>query len=339
MPESPSNFRKRFLVLVMPKFFFLAAIFLLVSCNNHEETEPVLTKAPYNTLTDSIKLEPNNADLYYRRGVLLYQNEQKGLAAADLRKAWNITPKEQYALSLTTLLRDKNADSAILFLQGAIDRYPNSIALHIGLARGYQQKGDLQKALTICNQLLSAFPNQLDALLLKAELLKGLNQTDEEIATLEKAYSYAPLDKEVAYKLAFDYAETKNSKVLTLTNNLSKIDSLAAEPYYFKGIYFSNMNNSAEAIRSFDKAIQKDFYFLNAHINKGIVYYDNKQFNYALKTFALVAKISPSNDEAYYWLAKTQEALGDKQNAKANYQRAYALNKENTEAKAATDKL
>lgn len=319
-------------------FLFITS---LVACTGNDDQNTLLKQSPYNVLTDSIKQQPANSELYYRRGVLLYQNDQKNLAALDLRKAWQLHPKEEYALSLTTLLREKNADSAIVFLQKAIDQFPNSISLHVGLARGYQQKGDLFEAIKILDQMLAAIPNQIDALLLKSEIAKQLNNQTEAISSLEKAYSYAPFDKEIAYRLAFEYAETKNPKVLALADSLTKYDSIdaKAEPYYFKGVYFSNIGKSSEAIKSFNDAIQHDYYFLNAYINKGIVYYDLKQYQEALKTFQLAATISPSFDEAYYWLGKTQEILGDKQNAKLNYQRAYGLNKENVEAKKAADRL
>ncbi|MBL0270139.1 MAG: hypothetical protein IPP99_16150 [Chitinophagaceae bacterium] len=43
--------------------------------------------------------------------------------------------------------------------------------------------------------------------------------------------------------------------------------------------------------------------------------------------------ISPSFLSAYYWIAKCQEALGKKEEAKVNYLRAYELDKSMKEAK------
>ncbi|MDP9230026.1 MAG: tetratricopeptide repeat protein, partial [Bacteroidota bacterium] len=86
-------------------------------------------------------------------------------------------------------------------------------------------------------------------------------------------------------------------------------------------------------------AIQHDYNFLDAHLDKGTIFYDEKKYNEALKTFQLVATISPTNADAYFWMAKCQEALNQKEEAKLNYQRAYGLDKSLTEAKEAADKL
>ena len=83
----------------------LILTFLYFSCANETETDSILNDPPFNILTDSIRQIPQNADLYYRRGVLLYQNEEKHLAEADLEKAWELDKKEAYALSLTTVLK------------------------------------------------------------------------------------------------------------------------------------------------------------------------------------------------------------------------------------------
>ena len=316
-------------------------ITVLSACTNAENASTLLSKEPYNKLTDSIEQAPNKADLYYKRGVLLYQNNEVAYAQSDLQKAWALEPTEEHALSLTTLLAKKHSDSAINFLQSALQRLPQSVALQVSLARGYQQKGNLQQALTQCNQVLAQHPNSIDALLLKADLLKTLNQESEALETLERAYRLAPFDAELVHNLAFAYAETRNSKVLALADSLiaSDITGIHAEPYYFKGLFYANTGNRTEALKQLDAAIQHDYYFLDAYMEKGQLYYNNKQYAEALKTFQLATTVTPTFADAYYWLGKTKEAMGDKKEAKLDYQRAYGLDKSLTEAKQAADKL
>ena len=89
----------------------------------------------------------------------------------------------------------------------------------------------------------------------------------------------------------------------------------------------------------FNQAIQHDYYFLDAYMEKGSLFYNAKNYEEALETFELAAKVSPTFAEAYYWMGKTKEALGQKEEAKLDYQRAYGLDKTLTEAKQAADKL
>ncbi len=326
----------------MLKSFFIAAIvFVITACGNGEQKQSTLNEAPYAALTDSIEQSPKNAELHYKRGILLYEKGEAALAKTDIEKAWSLAGKEEYALSLARLLGEKNPDSAIVFLEGVIPENERSIALKISLAKAYVAKKDLSKALELCNALITAYAGGLDALLLKAEILSQQEKWTEATTVLEQAYTLAPFDAELAHNLAYRYAEAKNSKVLLLADSLQKADvqNIHAEPLLFKGIYYYNIKNYNTALQFFDKAIVKDYAFLDAHMYKGQTLFDQKKYTDAAKTFRLVTTISPTYAEGYYWLAKTNEAEGDKAEAKLNYQRSIGLDKTLTEAKAATDRL
>ena len=320
----------------------LLPLSLMTACSdNQEQDDKLLTQPPFQSLTDSIEQFPKNPELYYRRGVLLYQNNQVGYAEKDLRAAWNLQPKEEYALSMTTLLRQKSADSAIVFLDQALQKLPNSISLQIGLARGYQNKNNLDQALAICTKIISQYPNQLDALILRSELLQAKGKTKEALASLETAFAYAPNDLPLGYELAYQYAEARNPKALALTNALMKADQTesVAQAYYIQGVYHDKTGAKEEAVKNFDEAIRANYNFMDAYRDKGIVYYEQKKYAEALKTFQLALTISPATAEFHYWVGKTEEATGNKNEAKLAYQRAYGLDKSLTEAKEAADKL
>ena len=326
----------------MFKTFITVLALLIVACSNSNLREDkILTEEPYKSLTDSLKITNSDPELYYRRGVLLYQDEQFKLARTDIEKAWSLQKKEDYALSLATIMRRSNEDSAILFLQKAIETIPNSIALKISLARGYQKKNNLEKALEICNNVISEYPNQIDALVLKSELLKSKGNFTDALISLERAYIYAPFDVELVHTLAFDYAEAKNPKALKLADSLIRNDmnEIHPEPYYFKGVYYMNTGNEAEALTQFDLAIRRDYYFLDAYMEKGQIYFKRKNYNEAIKTFQLATTITPTFADAYLWIGKAQEALGKNADAKLNYQRAYGLDNSLTEAKEAAGRL
>jgi tetratricopeptide (TPR) repeat protein len=325
-------------------FFLLICCIAFGGCtsNKNSKGNEILSQPPYDKISDSIDKAPKNAPLYLRRGTLLYSNGEIGLAENDLRTAWQLDPKEEeYALRLTTILKQRNADTAIAFLQDALKKLPTSIGLQILLARGYQSKNQLEKSLAICNDVIKKYPGQLDALTLKAEILKQQNKNDEALLVLQQAYTYAPGDVELVHQLAFEYAEAKNPKALSLADSLIKVDveKRHAEPYYFKGLYHENKGNYTEAIKYFDEAIQHDYNFLDAYLDKGQTYYDQKKYSDALKTFHLTTTVFPSEALPYYWIGKTQQALGKNEEAKLNYQRAYGLDKSLTEAKDSADRL
>ena len=312
-----------------------------IGCNDKDSNDSLLKSTTYATLTDSIQEAPQDATLYYRRGVLLYQNEQFAFAQNDLKKAWQLSPNEKHALSLATLLEKKHPDSALLFLQTAGKELPQSIAIQISLAKNWHAKAQHQKALEITTAILQQHPNSIDALLLNADLMRAMSQPQAALSALEQAYVLAPDDAEIVHNLAFEYAEAKNSKALTLADSLIRADinAIHAEPYFFKGLYYENMGNTAEALKQMDAAISHDYYFLDAHMEKGQILYNEKRFADALKAFQLANTISPSFAEGFYWLGKTKEAMGNKAEAKLDYQRAHGLDKTMLDAKTAADKI
>ena len=313
-------------------------------CGNKTAESPysgILDQAPYRALTDSIRDEPGKAELYFKRAVLLNQNELIEPALADFNRAWTLHPEEKYALGVSTIWLEKNPDSAIIFLDKALKQFPQSFLLQLGLARAYVAKNRLDEALIICEQVLETNPGHVDVLKMKADLLDKKGNTEEAISTLEKAYQLTPYDVELNYILALKYAETKNSRVLRLCDSLIRKDSAGArgEPYYYKGIYYSNLGQRSAALEQFNQAIQRDFYLLDAYIEKGSILYDQKKFREALTVFQLANNISATFPDAYYWMGKSQEALGQKAEAKLNYERALGLDKSFIKAKEAAERL
>ena len=326
--------------------FFIQSIFItfvITSCNNSNDSSPdeeLLSRPPYADLTDSIHQDPSDPDLYFRRGMLLYKNSNNPPALRDLQKAWSINQKEQYAIAISNILLDK-PDSAVSFLQDALKMLPQSIPLHINLIQAYADDQKTAEALAICDKVLQQHPDQVAVLMMRSDLLEQKNDTLGSIHALEQAYRFAPANENLCYNLAFKFAQVKNPKTLTLCDSLLRTDTVEkkAEPWYFKGIYYSNLNDRTKALECFNKAIQSDYSFLDSYMDKGQLLYDQKKYAEALTVFQTALKVSATFAGAYYWVGKCQEAMDKREDARLNYQRAYGLDKSLTEAKEAADRL
>ncbi|NTS41134.1 tetratricopeptide repeat protein [Flavisolibacter sp. BT320] len=232
---------------------------------------------------------------------------------------------------------EKNVAQNIPSQQKTMD----SIATQINAARSLQESGQTARALAIADSMLQKFPGQLDAIGIKAEILKEQGKNEEALALLEKAYTLQPRDKETAYNLAYEYAEAKSPKALSLTDTLIKYDKTetVARAWYIKASYFRNLGNEKEALRYYDSSAVADYNFLDTYLDKGQLQFEQKKFEAALRTFATGQKLSPGTADFYFWVAKTQQAMGNTGDAKMNYERAFALDKSMTEAKAAAEAI
>jgi tetratricopeptide (TPR) repeat protein len=237
-------------------------------------------------------------------------------------------------LLLLSCGNDKGSDADT---SSSEEKTMDSLAVQISRAKDYQSKKEYGKALALADSVLRKFPGQLDAIGIKAEIFKEQGKPQEALALLENAYVLQPRDKETAYNLAYEYADAKNPKALSLTDTLIKYDKTetVARAWYIKGTYYHNLGNEKEALRYYDSSLVADYNFSDAYFDKGQILYRQKKFDDALKAFALGQKVDPRNAYFYLWVAKTQEAMGDKANAKLNYETAFALNNELIEAKEA----
>jgi tetratricopeptide (TPR) repeat protein len=329
----------------MNRYLLVCVVFLFtIGCNDSEESTAfgqILAQPPYSTLTDSIKQEPNRDNLYFRRAILLNKNNYPEPALADFRKAWSLSKQEPYALGVSNILLDKNLKEGTTFLNEAVKELPESILLKLSLIRAYDAQDKTDDALKVANEILSKQSDQVNTLELQSELLMKKGDTTNALKAMEKAYSLIPGNLELGYKLMYQYAETKNPNTILLADALISIDSLKlhAEPYYVKGIYYSNINEKAKAITAFNETIRQDYNYLNAYIEKGKILFDQKKTLEAFKAFQLANSIDPAFPDAWYWMAMCQEAIGQKEDAKINFEKAYSLDKSFTQAKEAAERI
>ena len=175
----------------------LGGMILTFSCNDKGTSSPydeLFRQPPYSSLTDSIKQQPSNDVLYFRRAVLLNKNNLTAPALADFQKAWSLKKDEKYAFGISTVWLDEKPDSAIHFLTGALTELPQSVLLKINLARAYDGVDKTDKAIEICDQILSIDSTVADVLKMKSAFLEKKGSASESLAVLEKAYMLTPFD-------------------------------------------------------------------------------------------------------------------------------------------------
>lgn len=292
-------------------------------------------------MTDSISRFPNNAALYLQRAVLLSQQNEHEMAYSDYHKAWELHPDEATALALTSNLfmlgKEKEATT---FLEKCMQQYPANIEFPRRLGEAYQQSGNSGKAMLLYDKIIQANPTSFEAYYEKGILMAQLHDTTRAINALEKSFALQPLQLS-GVSLANLYAETKNPKVLLLCDELIKADSAKelTDPVFIKGIYYANIHLSDKALEQFEECIRRDWKFTEAYIEKGIILYHQHNIDEALKTFALAARVSNTYPDAYYWMGRCFETSGKINEARTNYYRALALDRNFTEAREALKRL
>jgi len=315
-------------------------VIVLAACNNNTDKN-ILATTPFAGITDSIERFPKNADLLFRRAELLSQNNQHEMATADYKKAWELNPREDIAMGyISNLFLTDQPQKAVALLEEASKKFPGNPEFKRRLSEAYLQNGDASEALKMYDAMLQNDSANFEAWHDKGLLLAEMNDTAAAIAALERSYELQPLSMN-GIPLANLYAETKNPKAIAICDSIIKKDSIAAavDPYYIKGVYYSNTGMHKQAVDQFDECIKRDWKFADAYIEKGIVLYEMKNIDEALRTFQLAATVTPRNPDAYYWQGRCYESIGKRKDAEDNYVKALTLDRTFTEAREHLDKL
>lgn len=66
---------------------------------------------------------------------------------------------------------------------------------------------------------------------------------------------------------------------------------------------------------------------MDAYIEKGLLLYDQQDYKAALAVFEQTIQVSNTFAEGYFNAGKCEEALGNKEEAKSYFEKAYGLDK------------
>ncbi|HWB24280.1 MAG TPA: tetratricopeptide repeat protein [Chitinophagaceae bacterium] len=142
--------------------------------------------------------------------------------------------------------------------------------------------------------------------------------------------------------LANLYAETKNPRALLICSRVKDMGLGAeydASSAFIAGVYYARTHNRDAALQKFDECISNNYTYMEAYIEKGLVYFDNKQYNDALNVFNFAAKVNNLYADSYYYQARCYEMLNKKDSAVLRFKQSLGLDKNLTEAHAGLKRL
>src|ERR1700722_12195547 len=322
----------------------LIVLFFITSCQmhgNNNGADDLLKNPPYASLTDSITQFPDNASLYLKRAELLTKNNQHEIAFNDFKKSWELNPAEQTAFEyVSNLSITGKSDAAVNFLQNCITKFQADEEFKRLLSDAYMQANQPSKALELFDNMIKSDSTDAEAWYEKGRLLEHTHDTINAISSLKKAYMLQPT---ITYtlELANMFAEKNNAESIQLCDDVISRDSARelTDPFFIKGIYYSNTKQYDAAIAQFDSCIHRDWKLTDAYIEKGIAFFKQKNYDNALNTFRMAASVTITSPDAYFWIGRCYEAINKKEDAVQYYEKALMLDKDFNEAREALKRV
>ena len=222
-----------------------------------------------------------------------------------------------------------------------IERFPDSTELRVQLIDTMDSLHLTKEALQQIDSLIVKDPGNYGNWFRKGEL--AVHNTDTALAI--KSFSSAAAiynSPDVLLTLANLYAAQKNKLALSLCTEVitQKPDrTYIAHSYYITGLYYENIEKTEAAIENFNRCIQQNYYYLDAYLEIGWIYFDQEKYSLAKEIFETATAVKPTDAIGHYWTAKCLEKLGQPDKAINAYQLAFNLDNSLSEASAAISRI
>ena len=265
------------------------------------DNDPKVDLADYNK---KIALAPQNASLYFDRGILKEDkfNDLNG-AIADCNKAIVLNPKYTDAYLFRGLLKEKLNDT-----NGALADYNKAIALNIDIKvpgiyviRGnlkMNKLNDVNGALADYNKAIALAPKSVDSYLNRGNLKNyKLNDVNGALADYNKALALDPKSVD-SYLNRGQLKERLNDTngALADYNKAVALDPNNASFYVRSGLLkYQRLNDTKGAITDLNKSIALDPKFIDGYYNRGDFYFSLGNKTAAIADFQKVIALDKSS--------------------------------------------
>ncbi|MCX7837106.1 MAG: tetratricopeptide repeat protein, partial [candidate division WOR-3 bacterium] len=167
----------------------------------------------------------------------------------------------------------------------------------------YLGKEDLVNAKKIAEIFCRVNPNSYEGYLLLGNILAKKQEYEEALKLYEKI-------------LSFDFFEEEKENVLS-------------QVYCNQGYIFLNLNKIAEAIESFQKALELKPNYFEAYFNLGNAYFQKRDFSLAEKNYQKALKLNKRIPMVYFQLGRLYTEWNKKEKAIQYYKKLIALEPNN----------
>ena len=303
-------------------------LMLAASCgDNVEQTgdNPLFSREPaLQKVTDAIRKDPGNAQLYFERAVLLDRLEEDSLALNDYKKAISLDSNraEYYSAIGDMLFEHKDLEGSVLWLEKALSVNPDDKTSHLKLAKMFLYIEEYNKALSEINTVLRQDVYHPEGYFLKGMVYKNLSDTTKAISSFMTALQVQPDYRDAMIQLGIMNGMRGDPIALKYYDNAYALDTLDVFPLYARGVFYQDKGDLETAKREYINAILKDRNYTSSYYNLGYIYLQQDSLEKAFRQYDILTKLDPADPEAYYNRGLCYELMGKKAEAVIDYKQA-----------------
>lgn len=223
----------------------------------------------------------------------------------------------------------ENYDSAIPYLNEAVEASPDFTDAYHMLAVCYDEQGDVKKAIKNYKKVI-AEKNDEKALYNLGLLYLSDNQKDKAVDAFQKSVALSPNYKKPLRQLALLEVQTdadaypveKNDEVVSLSavvnlyeqgmyqeaideSHKIRPSDVNAKVFYMRGISYEKLKDKDAAIEEHFKAVSFDNTYLDAYIRLGLLHFNKSDYWEAYKHFSRASDLDENDYELIEFAGKS----------------------------------
>ncbi|GMK43620.1 hypothetical protein PghCCS26_07470 [Paenibacillus glycanilyticus] len=184
------------------------------------------------------------------------------------------------------------------------EKHP-SVRLYVQLAQALTRLGKRELALTTVNKALDLFPNEVDLLMWKADLVEEFGQIEEAIAYYNEVIRLKP-DEAIAYNnMAFVLNRLERyEEALASAETAVSYDPSMSNSYRHKAEALLNLERYQECYEACEAALERNKFYTEAYITEMKLYNAVEQSHNALEVFNRAARLDLKDGQLYVQKAR-----------------------------------
>ena len=226
-------------------------------------------------------------------------------------------------------------------MQKQLQQFPDSQGLRLQYAFTLDSIKMYKEALAQMNTLTKNDTTNYGFYYAQGQIAEDAQDTDIALKSYRHAAKlYESPDALLA--IANLYAEMKDERAVLFCSRVKALGlgrDMDANCAFITGVYYARLHKSNEAIKYFDECIANNYTYMEAYIEKGLVYFDQQQYQKALNVFQFASTVNNLYADAYYYMARCYEMMNKKDSAVLRFQQSLQLDPTLDEARAHLKRL
>ncbi|MEO6131797.1 MAG: tetratricopeptide repeat protein [Saprospiraceae bacterium] len=292
-------------------------------------------------VTDSIKSDPQNLNLYLHRAQIYYDNQAYDQAITDLVRVMRI---DSVNLKAHHLLADVYMDHlqssiALQTMERAAKLYPDSIPTKLKLTEFQLILKQYGAAMNTLADIMKIHPGDPEALFMLGMVYRDQGKTEQAIGAFQSAVERDP-DNADAWVILGDLMDrTHNPLAIQYFDNAIRVAPKNVAAWHAKAYFLQNNNRIPEALEIYRHIHTMDPQYAEAYLNSAILLMYHDSLEAATKELDILQKIDPTNAATWFYKGKIHQLRGEKELAKADYEQALRLDDKYDQARDALQEI